>query len=352
MQLIFLILLCSTVMGSLQINKVLYDPLNTEAGGEALEIINTGNSSFDLEGVVIATSSSQTDANLPKFVLLPNQKYLIADENWNTSRDVSSWRDADYCEKITLGNSKGGVAIVKDEVVLDVLGWGDEEELFSVKTANKTATGLCLIRVRNTGDNSKDFVQSNCSFVDGESLFLVAEVNPSFSAWISNQDSPYNVHAGERIVVEATSSCNASFAGKEYNLKVINNSYIASIDTSGVSAGAYTLHVGSVQFDVNILPTSMILVSKRQLSLDPSDSVVIKNQGSVVSTVTLSVSDLKRNSDTISKDYIKINGVSLSTPQKFSIAPGDNLKIDLELTEVHNAPPGLYESVFRIIYDS
>ena len=89
-----------------EVYQVLYDPVGSESGGEAVELKNTGDESVDLSGWILATDSSNHDATLPQnTILLPGRTFLIADERWDENKDNASWRKADYLEIITLGNT-------------------------------------------------------------------------------------------------------------------------------------------------------------------------------------------------------------------------------------------------------
>ena len=81
-----IILLCCLLIASMSasativIHQVLYDPLGTESGGEAIEIKNIGAEVIDISGWSIRTSTSAVDATIPDTTLLqPEQRYLIAD---------------------------------------------------------------------------------------------------------------------------------------------------------------------------------------------------------------------------------------------------------------------------------
>ncbi|MFH1063594.1 MAG: lamin tail domain-containing protein [Candidatus Woesearchaeota archaeon] len=52
------------------ISEVLYDPIITETGGEAVEIYNPTAAPIDISGYVIRTESSATDATVPDGTLL------------------------------------------------------------------------------------------------------------------------------------------------------------------------------------------------------------------------------------------------------------------------------------------
>ena len=84
---LFAVLMILTAVGTANaeviITEVLYDPINTDSGGEFVELYNNGNSSADISGWTIRTETSVADATLPANILLPkNSHYLIADANW------------------------------------------------------------------------------------------------------------------------------------------------------------------------------------------------------------------------------------------------------------------------------
>ena len=169
---LLLIVLSYLVSGDVVISQVLYDPVGSESGGEAVELKNTGISPVDVSGWVLATLSSSSDATLPKDAVIPaGSSYLIADKGWNVSRDNFDWRLADFEEAITLSNSDGGVALIANGKVVDAVGWGDiegiEEGLFEGSPAVDVGNGKSLFRLKDTGDNSVDFVESDADFLAG-----------------------------------------------------------------------------------------------------------------------------------------------------------------------------------------
>jgi len=175
------LLLLPLVDASVVINQVLYDPINTESGGEAVELKNTGSSAVDISGWILSTESSAADATVPDgTVLSAGSVYLIADENWNSSKDDESWRSADHEERITLGNSDGGVALMANGSVVDAVGWGDaegiEDNLYEGTPAVMVSAGKALLRTQDTNDNSEDFVESVADFQPGIPVPLSADV--------------------------------------------------------------------------------------------------------------------------------------------------------------------------------
>jgi hypothetical protein len=169
------------------ITEVLYDPVNTESGGEAVEIYNPTNGSVDISGWVLRTESSASDATIPSgTVLLPEQYYLIADSNWETMRDDLSWDEADHTEPITLMNSDSGVALVDSGVVIDAVGWGDPlgipDDLYETVPAAMVSPGKSLLRDGDSDNNVLDFSESepgmkNSTMVFDDSNSIILEVS-------------------------------------------------------------------------------------------------------------------------------------------------------------------------------
>jgi hypothetical protein len=182
--LIMLLICVQMASASIVINQVLYDPINTESGGEAVELLNNGASAVDISGWVLKTGSSGSDATIPAAVVLqPGQAFLIADEGWNENKDDSSWKTADHEEKMTLANSDSGIALISNNTVIDAVGWGDEESidagLFEGSPAVMVGVGKALLRTKDTGDNSKDFIETIPDFQEGIPVPVTANVTIS-----------------------------------------------------------------------------------------------------------------------------------------------------------------------------
>ncbi len=151
------------------ISEVLYDPITTETGGEAVEIYNPTAGPIDISGYVIKTESSAADATIPAGTILePHTFYLIADIGWSTLKDNAAWQDADHEEAITLTNTDAGVAIVHPNgTTLDAIGWGNtagiSPGLYEENPATPTSAGESLARAdltQDTDNNSQDFTAS------------------------------------------------------------------------------------------------------------------------------------------------------------------------------------------------
>jgi hypothetical protein len=151
------------------ISEVLYDPVGTESGGEAVELYNPTGADVDISGYVIATESSAGDATVPAGTVLgAGRYYLIADSGWSTLRDDAGWPEADHEEAITMSNTNAGVALVHpNSTILDALGWGDaagiDAGLYEATPALPVTAGNSLARVDvgvDTDDNSADFAEA------------------------------------------------------------------------------------------------------------------------------------------------------------------------------------------------
>jgi hypothetical protein len=145
------------------ISEVLYNPLTIEAGGEAVQLHNPSSSSVDLSGYVLRTTTSSQDATLPAFPLCAGCSFLVADAGWSEDKDNPSWPNADYEEALSLANTKGGVALVFQDTIIDAVGWGniEDSELFEGTPLALTREGNSIRRttLADTNNNSADFVE-------------------------------------------------------------------------------------------------------------------------------------------------------------------------------------------------
>jgi hypothetical protein len=151
------------------ISEVIYDPIATETGGEAVEIYNPTAGAIDIGGYVIKTEGSASDATIPVgTVLAAHTFYLIADAGWSTLKDNSTWANADHEEAITLANADAGVAILHPNgTTIDAVGWGNASGigagLYEGTPAAHVAAGKSLGRAdltADTGNNIADFTES------------------------------------------------------------------------------------------------------------------------------------------------------------------------------------------------
>ncbi len=145
---------------SILIQEVYPDPIGSESDGEGVLIVNSGSVGINLSGYVIKTQTAATDAVLPGVILAPGQLFLVADGGWSTGRDNLSWPLADHEEEITLGNAAGGVSVMHGSVIEDAVGWGSVSDsgLYEGQPSSVPASGKSLQRVKDSGNNSADFV--------------------------------------------------------------------------------------------------------------------------------------------------------------------------------------------------
>lgn len=170
--LMLVIIMANCVLAQVEISEVLYDPVATETGGEAVELHNTGSTDVDISGYKLGTELSMKDATLPNdSVIRANSYFLIADAGFSTLKDNPSWPNADYEEAITLTNTNAGVALIDTNgTIIDAVGWGDplqiDAGLFEGTPANQVAQGMSLVRVNHSGNNAFDFAESSPDLVN------------------------------------------------------------------------------------------------------------------------------------------------------------------------------------------
>lgn len=162
-----------TIADHIVISEVLYDPISTESGGEAVELYNPTSEEVNISLWYLTTESSNTDAIVPQnTTIAPFGFYLIADTNWNTLRDNLSWPQADHEESITLKNTDSGVILKHSNgTILDTVGWGASPQGFYEGLPHEGVfLGYSLERLPglvqpllgnyvDTNNNSADFVE-------------------------------------------------------------------------------------------------------------------------------------------------------------------------------------------------
>lgn len=165
MKYIFLILLLvPTVLADVQISEVLYDPIATESGGEAVMLYNPTDLPINITNYLLKTESSAIDATLPGVILQPKEYFLVADVNWQTLKDNQTFPNANYEEAITLTNTNAGIALIKNNEIIDAVGWGDplqiDQGLYQGTPATHVSAGNSLKRISTTNNNANDFIET------------------------------------------------------------------------------------------------------------------------------------------------------------------------------------------------
>ena len=224
---IIAMLLCATFAhAEIAVYQVLYDPVGTESGGEAIEIKNNGDESVDLSGWLIATDASDHDAKLPdNTVLLPGKTFLVADELWDQNKDNASWKKADHMETLTLGNINGFVALVANNHTIDAVSWGN----MSVGTnAPRVSAGNALRR------SGTSFEEAPSDFFEGIPVALSADVTLRVP------------------LLEITPSVNLAPEG------------VLAVRNSGDTPVTITLRVSGLSYKNNTLPASAVEIEGAQ----------------------------------------------------------------------------------------
>ncbi|NQV09279.1 lamin tail domain-containing protein [Candidatus Woesearchaeota archaeon] len=180
------------------ITEVLFNPENTEAGGEAVELYNPTEEYINISGYVILTESSATDAIIENALIRPYGFFLVADSGWSINKDNQKWVEADYEETITMSNSDSGIALIYNGTTVDAVGWGDPSSIDSDYEGTphpNIIEGISLKRritsdgFVDTNNNSDDFFSSapifrNSSYIQTftEDSFYEIEVTTSITS--------------------------------------------------------------------------------------------------------------------------------------------------------------------------
>ena len=112
------------------ISEVYPNPISSETGGEAIILFNPTENKINLSQYVIKTESSNTDVIFPDNKTIESYHYfLITDSGWGEAKDDPTWPNADLQDAFTLSNSNAGVALVKQDQIIDAVGWGSSENI-------------------------------------------------------------------------------------------------------------------------------------------------------------------------------------------------------------------------------
>ncbi len=303
---ILLILILTTTVNAVWINQVYYDPAGSETYGEAIELYNPLNESVDISEWIIWTTSSEKDVIIPKDKFIePNGYFLIADQGWSEEKDNETWRNADLEDKMTLKNTNGGVAIKnKEGTIIDAVGWGDgeeiPEELFEGKPAEKVEQGETLFRLKDSEDNSQDFIAQQAYFFSNGEIIINTRIKNESEIQSTNiiiedddkqaegiQISP-KTGGLRKIKIITIGLDELIFLGKTYELKRINGSYQTEIEVPYyLLPGIYTVYAGSERKDIEILPIRGLTLDKRKIDLTvipgsyETKMIKIKNTGNI-----------------------------------------------------------------------
>jgi len=364
-----------TAHAGVVISQVLYDPIGTESGGEAVELRNDGSAAVDIGDWVLASEASAADATLPSgAILAPGAAYLVADTGWSSAKDSPAWKDADHEETITLANANSGIAL-KDVsgVIVDAVGWGDAAEikagLFEGTPAAEVAAGKALARGTDTNNNAADFTEADPAFFSGETVQIIANItnsslpaNPAvvlpLGAALDEDDSAEPgvqlkpVAGGTRALhLEAYyngSTVSASWFGRTVSLTGASGVWTGELPLEyWYAAGAQNIVITAdsqnTSIPVIVLEVKAAKLESKTVSLSASPggtgkgTVSVKNTGNVPVSVSWTGSDLVFGTQKIAYGNLAVSGVT--------IQPTKSEKIEIKLNVPMTAVPGEYRTM-------
>ncbi len=310
------------------ITEVLYDPVSSETGGEAVQIYNPAANPIDISGWVLSTETSANDAIIPvNTILPPNSYYLIADLGWSSLKDNSSWPNANHEEAITLANADAGVAIMNGTAAIDAVGWGNPanitSSLFEGIPANSTAQGKALKRkfsteYIDTNNNSGDFYSATPSF----SSPLTAESGDSISVY-AIVEGAYPVIEKIAIADEDSTAEGVQVypAPKQYK-KVLLAAQVSDTDVSDID-GAYA------EFNSVIYALNKTIINSTTVSFSAYLEIpfFLNPRNYSVRVRALDFSNLESNS-TADFEYLPLIGIEIDASSlTFNALPGKTVQI-------------------------
>jgi len=178
---LFFGLITDSALAEVLITEVLYDPVTSESDSEFVELYNTGDTSVDISGWSLNTTSQQ--AAIPaNTILAPATYYLIADID-NSGVWPADWPQPDLADEISLTNTNSGVKLLdSNHNSVDAVGWGNPAEGLYTGTAHThVPEGESLARKQQ----SSTFIQTRNNSYD----FLAALPIPQ-SSRAGNPDEP------------------------------------------------------------------------------------------------------------------------------------------------------------------
>jgi hypothetical protein len=371
-----LLALLNAAQASVVVSQALYDPINTESGGEAVELRNDGSSAVNISKWVLATESTPNDAVIPDNTFLePGKTYLIADKGWDSSKDNPAWKSADLEEIITMANADSGIAI-KDAsgAVIDAVGWGKAENikagLFEGTPAQLVKEGKSLVRKQDTNNNIADFIEGEPDFLSGEIVTIIVNVtNGSITnlttlplgAALNDDDSAEQgvqlkpVAGGTRTLhLEAYyngTRVSAGWFGKSVELVKDGNVWKGELPLEyWYSTGAQQIVVNadsqSTSIPVTILELRSARIETKTVLLKASPGrtaegeIRVKNEGNVAVDVSWTGNDLVFGNRTIPSSNLII--VSKQ------VLPKETGIIDVRLDVPGNTATGEYRAIVRM----
>jgi len=378
------------------ISEVLYDPLSTESGGEAVELYNSGSEAINLWNYTIKTASSEKDAVFPEnAIIAANGYYLITDANWNEKKDFATYPFPDYEEPITMTNTVAGVSLLDNKGnLIDSVCWGElanEEESIQEfcegLPTNNSENGYSLQRVSYTNNNYEDFISYKPNLINSKnettapnagiiSLEVIVEEKLDPIRNISFINESYLVlNPGKNLDIPlefTTDETDIDIFLNEQEIPVTLESFEDEYHANTIVrfpytllAGNYTLHIISPDFEYNysfeILPMLGFQLDLQNITCH-SETCIVEGDSNIstINNPTLqnigntnldlkifaeSNSELKLTPSTIS---LRLDDESITLSEEpiihaLSLSPASLLPITLEV-DTSLLDPGLYNS--------
>ena len=365
------ILVPRIALGNVLISQVYYDPINTQSGGEAIELYNPTNNEIEISNYILKTRSSTT--TIPDDTWINSQSYyLVGDRDFHLHKDNEHWVEADYENTMSLANTNAGVALMFNDTVIDAVGWGNpnniDDYLYQGEPASHVPKGYSLLRINNTQNNSNDFIKFETWFRNSLVVNDIIDIDIEFvsneaitnniinNITILNDDSlkkgiqiKPNPGTEKEIKVLVNienvnlSNIKAIFNEEEYSMIKEDNSTFYSVINIPyyLSAGKYNITIiaeadqliETKKIEFEFLPiisisstTDLIQCDKKNCTIT-DNAPIIKNNGNIPLSILL-----ESNDENLVKYAIEDEWLNLENRNKvFELYPSEEIKIKFQI---------------------
>ena len=359
---ILLIIFCNTV-SAVVINQVLFDPVKSENGGEAIELYNEGDVSIDISGGYISTERSEKDILFSENTIIkPNNYFLITDKNWSDLKDNQLWRNSDFQEAITLNNKDSGI-ILKDKqgVIIDYLNW------------TKVKEGNSLLRINNTGNKLLDFIETIPQLFSLNSVSVVINVSKQITNNLNFELLLDNVKINTTEIMPKIKSQELmlklftdekpeiSFLNKSVNAIKSENYYFAKISLdNNILPGNYSIFIKTkdnqkeIKINYGTLAAFEVDTKRLRFDINPGKEIIarfkVKNIGNVDLDIDLAATDLISENDLISIENFQIiepnsRPLKKGVKEKININRGRTIDFVVKIFVPADIQPGDYNGL-------
>ena len=359
---ILLIIFCNTV-SAVVINQVLFDPVKSENGGEAIELYNEGDVSIDISGGYISTERSEKDILFSENTIIkPNNYFLITDKNWSDLKDNQLWRNSDFQEAITLNNKDSGI-VLKDKqgIMIDYLNW------------TKVKEGNSLLRINYTGNNLLDFIETIPQLFSLNSVSVVVNVSRQINNDLNVELLLDNVKINTTGIMPKIKSQELmlklftdekpeiSFLNKSVNAIKSENYYFAKISLdNNILPGNYSIFIKTkdnqkeIKINYGTLAAFEVDTKRIRFDINPGKEIIarfkVKNIGNVDLDIDLAATDLISENDLISIENFQIiepnsRPLKKGVKEKININRGRTIDFVVKIFVPADIQPGDYNGL-------